>query len=123
MGILVIPHAFPILPVYFTLAVSTMPICGPPGSIATMPATSLGRSSATLKPMPPPCECVIRITGLPIWSSSATPAGTASSACAETNCIWPLMKLSKTGSPIVPFFGESLGHCVYLLHPREIPAG
>ena len=66
--------------VYATFAVSTLPICGPPGSIETIPAMNCERCSATSKPMPPPCECVSRMTGLPIASSSAMPAGTASSA-------------------------------------------
>ena len=100
---------------------STVPICGPPGSIATMPAMSLGLFSATSKPMPPPCECVSRMTGFPILSSSAMPAGTASSAWLLTYCIWPLMKLSKTGSPIMPFFGESLAHCVYFFIRGKLP--
>ena len=49
------------------------------------------------------------------------PAGTASSAWLLTNCIWPLMKLSNTGSPIMPFFGELLGHCVYLFFRGKLP--
>ena len=58
---------------------------------------------------------------MPIASSSAMPAGTASSAWLLTNCIWPLMKLSNTGSPTIPFFGELLGHCVYLFFLGKSP--
>ena len=71
--------------------------------------------------MPPPCECVNRITGLPILSSSATPAGTASALLLFANCICALAKLSKTGSPSVPFFGLSLGHWVYLFMRGKLP--
>ena len=31
------------------------------------------------------------------------------------------MKLSKTGSPIMPFLGELLGHCVYLFMRGKLP--
>lgn len=82
-----------------------------------MALTSLGRASAICQPAAADPELSIKMTGWPILSANSTNAsavrlswlgltGAGSSV---------LAKESKTGSPILPLLGASLGHCEYLL--------
>src|ERR1700676_5674028 len=65
-GRLVTPQTkFP-FPVYTCLAVSTFWIGGPAGSDVRIALTSWGRASATWNPNNPPCEWVIKMTGVSI---------------------------------------------------------
>ena len=100
------------------VAVLTLPICGPPGSTVTIALTDCGRASVTSKPMPPPCEWVNRITGVPILSSSAI-AGVDAPAAGWRRRTAPgvLMKASKIGSPILP----APGHCVWFIFSGKSP--
>jgi len=107
------PQAFPILPVYATLAVSTRPICGPPGSIRDHACNQLG-----------PCIGYIKSDAASLRMSNQDDRSSdlieESDACGHrqfclrlsgANCTC-LDKVIEDRVAHVPFFGESLGHCV-----------
>ncbi len=57
------------------------------------------------------------ITGVPIISSSAMPAGRTRLPVAPANCTCDLMNVSKIGSPIFPV----PGHCVWFIFSGKSP--
>src|ERR1700693_1166635 len=96
---------------------------GATGSAATMALISLGRASASSQPEAACPEWITRMTGWPIKSTNFTAASVVASAESPTATDWTsaLAKASNTGSPILPLFGASLGHCVYFLACGQVP--
>src|SRR5580700_4649905 len=121
MGRLVRPHKRP-GPVE---PLSAFSMGGATGSAATMALISLGRASASSQPEAACPEWITRMTGWPIKSTNFTAASVVGFSESPTATDWTsaLAKASNTGSPILPLFGASLGHCVYFLACGQLLCG
>ena len=100
-----------------TLAVSTLPICGPPGSTATIACTELRTLLGDVEAEAAALRVREQDHRRADHVEQRDAGGARSAPVAPANCTCVLMKLSKIGSPILPV----PGHCVWFIFSGKSP--